>query len=63
MPKLLIKNGRVICPDQGMDRVTSLLIEDARIVAYDVEHADGAQVIDATGLVVSPGLIDLHATA
>jgi dihydroorotase len=60
MPKLLIKNGRVICPDQGLDRVTSLLIEDARIVAYDVEHADGAQVIDATGLVVSPGLIDLH---
>jgi dihydroorotase len=60
MSKLLIKNGRVICPDQGMDRVTSLLIDGGRIAAYDVDHADGATVIDATGKIVSPGLIDLH---
>lgn len=60
MPKLLIKNGRIICPDQGLDRVTSLLIDDGRIAAYDVEHADGATVIDAAGKIVAPGLIDLH---
>jgi dihydroorotase len=60
MSKLLIKNGRLICPDQGLDRVTSLLIEDGRIAAYDIEYADGATVIDATGKIVAPGLIDLH---
>ena len=60
MSKLLIKNGRVICPDQGLDRVTSILVDDGRIAAYDVDHADGAQVIDAAGKIVAPGLIDLH---
>ena len=60
MTKLLIKNGRLICPDQGLDRLTSLLIEGDRIVAYDVENAGDAQVIDAAGQIVAPGLIDLH---
>ena len=39
MPNLLIQNGRVIDPSQGMDRVTNLLVADGRIAAYD---ADGA---------------------
>lgn len=60
MAKLLIKNGRVICPDQGLDRTTNLLIEGDRIAACDVDHAEGAQVIDAAGKIVAPGLIDLH---
>lgn len=37
-----------------------MLIDGGRIAAYDVDHADGATVIDATGKIVSPGLIDLH---
>lgn len=60
MSKLLIKNGRLICPDQGMDRVTSLLVEGNRIAAYDVDDASDAEVIDAGGKIVAPGLIDLH---
>ncbi len=59
---LLIENGRVIDPAQGMDRVTNLLISEGRIAAYDVKPEDctGLEVIDATGCIVAPGLIDMH---
>ncbi|MGD9125786.1 MAG: dihydroorotase [Planctomycetia bacterium] len=61
MSKILIQNGRVIDPSQEMDRVTNLLVEDGKIVAYDVEATDSeTQVIDATDRIVSPGLIDMH---
>jgi dihydroorotase len=63
MPRLLITNGRVICPAQGIDRVASVLVEDGRIAALDAAidatpHGD-QRVIDATGRIVAPGLIDL----
>jgi dihydroorotase len=58
--KLLIQNGRVIDPSQGMDRVANLLIADGRIAAYDAPAGDDARVLDATGKIVSPGLIDMH---
>jgi dihydroorotase len=64
MPRTLIRHGRVIDPGQALDRVMNLLIEDGRIVAYDVEsfrESPGDQVIDAKGLIVAPGLIDLNA--
>lgn len=60
MAKLLIQNGRVIDPGQSMDRVTSLLIEDGRIVAYDAAPQGDETVLDASGKIVSPGLIDMH---
>jgi dihydroorotase len=61
MPRLLIQNGRVICPAQSLDRVTSLLIEDGRIVSLDAEGGRGDEkVIDAAGKIVAPGLIDIH---
>ena len=61
MPKILIQNGRVIDPSQEMDRVTNLLVEEGKVVAYDVEPTgDESQVIDATDKIVSPGLIDMH---
>ena len=36
MSNLLIKNGRVICPSQGIDRVTNLLIVEGRIAALEI---------------------------
>jgi dihydroorotase len=64
MNKLLITNGRVIDPSQNMDRVTNLLVVDGRIAAYDAPFdsvADGtAEVINAAGRIVAPGLIDIH---
>ncbi len=60
MSRILIRNGRVIDPSQQMDRVTNLLIADGRIAGYDAESADGCEVIDGSGKIVAPGLIDIH---
>jgi dihydroorotase len=59
MSSILIRNGRVIDPRHGVDRITNLLLRDGKVAAYDA--ADGAHtVIDATGKIVAPGLIDMH---
>lgn len=60
MSSILIKNGRVIDPSQNMDRVTSLLIEGGRVAACDAPDAYYDEVIDATGKIVTPGLVDMH---
>ena len=60
MPSILIQNGRVIDPSQQMDRVTNLLIADGRIAAYDARPTGQETVLDATGKIVAPGLIDMH---
>ncbi len=60
MPNLLIQNGRVIDPSQGMDRVTNLLVADGRIAAYDATPSGQETVVDAAGRIVTPGLIDMH---
>jgi dihydroorotase len=60
MTKLLIKRGRVIDPSQRVDRVTNLLIEDRRVAGIDVQDNAAGDVIDATGKIVAPGLIDMH---
>jgi dihydroorotase len=61
--KLLIANGYLIDPTQGLNGGKNLLIEDGRVAAL-LAHNDGvpegAEVFDATGLVVAPGFIDLH---
>ena len=59
--KLVIRNGRVICPLTGQDHVADVLIADGRIAGVG-EHlaAPGAETLDATGLVVAPGFIDMH---
>lgn len=61
MKRLLIRNGRVICPASGHDGVADVLIEDGRISGVGADlTAEGAEQIDATGLVVAPGFIDIH---
>jgi dihydroorotase len=58
---LLIANGRVIDPSQGLDRTTNLLIDDqGKIVGCDVSGHDHTDVLDARGKIVAPGLIDMH---
>ncbi len=59
--KILIKNGRLIDPANNIDTVQDVLIEDGRIsqLAVGIDASD-AEVIDATNLLVTPGLIDLH---
>ncbi|MFM7226849.1 MAG: dihydroorotase, partial [Betaproteobacteria bacterium] len=60
---IVIKQGRVIDPANGIDEIKDVFIVDGRIAAIDQAPAGfhGDQVIDATGLVVSPGLVDLSA--
>ena len=58
-----IRNGRVVDPGNGVDRITSLFIANDRVAALDTAPAgfSAARVIDAGGCVVCPGLIDLGA--
>ena len=61
--RLLIQNGYVIDPSQGINTGKNLLIEDGRIVGllgYSDSVPDDVEVFDATGLIVAPGFIDMH---
>lgn len=59
--KLLLKGGRVINPAEKFDKIADVLVEDGKIKEIGENlAADGAEVYDATGKVVTPGLIDLH---
>jgi dihydroorotase len=62
MMNLLIQNGRVVDPSQGLDAKLDILIEDGVIAKVDkkLRAASGIETLDATGLVVTPGFIDLH---
>jgi len=59
--RILIKNGRVIDPEKGMDAVNDVFIVAGKIVAIGTgpDGFQANQVIDAKGLVVCPGLVDL----
>src|ERR1700685_3111912 len=61
MARLLIKNGRVIDPASRHDGVADVWIEDGVIKGVGANlTAAGAEVFDATGLIVAPGFIDMH---
>jgi len=60
MSRTLLQNGRVIDPSQQLDRITNVLIENGRIAAYDVGPTGQMQVMDVSGKIVAPGLIDMH---
>ena len=60
---LVIVKGRVVDPETGLDGVRSIGIKKGRIAAISSTPLRGRSVIDATGLVVAPGFIDLHSHA
>jgi len=61
LASLIIKNGRVIDPTQKLDQVSDVYIEDGKVsrIASDLQ-APACQVLDASGLIVAPGFIDIH---
>jgi dihydroorotase len=62
MRPILIRGGRILDPSRNIDGVADLLLSDGRVEASgrSLGAPDGALVLDARGLVVAPGLIDLH---
>src|ERR1035438_3027595 len=61
MSQLLIKNGRVIDPASATDMLADILIRDGAIAAAGAGlEAPGAEIFDASGLIVAPGFIDMH---
>ena len=62
---LVISNGRVIDPANGLDAQLDIAISGGKIAAVEsnIDTSATKRVVDATGLVVTPGLIDLHVHA
>ena len=59
----LLRGGRVICPASGIDGIRDVAIRNGRIAAVqpDILPTSAKEVIDVTGKLVLPGLIDTHA--
>lgn len=57
-----IRGARVLDPVSGRDEELNLLIEDGKIVSVDtvLDERDGIEILDAAGLVLAPGLVDIH---
>lgn len=61
MSKLLLKGGRIVDPAQNIDIIADLLVEDGKIAAVaEAITADDAVEKDVSGLIVAPGLVDIH---
>lgn len=61
MSRLLVRNGMVVDPSQGINKICDVLIEDGVVLKIQPNISDSTdKVIEAKGLVVTPGLIDMH---
>jgi cytosine/adenosine deaminase-related metal-dependent hydrolase len=58
----ILRGGRVVDPGTGTDTVADVLVRGRSVaaVAPDIGHVDGATVLDVHGMIVGPGLVDLH---
>lgn len=65
MDKMIIRNGRLINPENQVDEIADLFIENGKIKkiakSIDINQNETIRSIDATGKWVLPGLIDMHA--
>src|SRR5262245_16887440 len=57
---LVIRGGRVMDPETGLDKPLNVAISAGRIARISPDPLTGTRTIDAHGLVVAPGFIDLH---
>ncbi len=67
MKPILIRGGRVVDPSSGLDADRDLLLKDGRVSAIEASgklngaaKQEGAEILDAKGLIVAPGLVDIH---
>ena len=63
MQPILLRGGRVIDPASALDAARDVLLRDGKVAAIEAPgkvRAAGAEVVEAKGLVVAPGLIDIH---
>jgi len=60
MPELLIKNGRIIDPANGIDTVGDIMLRNGVVAEIGKVSSTAKKVIDADGKLVVPGLIDMH---
>ena len=62
MKPIVIRGGRVIDPATGHDAVADVVLQDGKVAGIGKGQGtpDGAEVLDAKGLVVAPGFVDLH---
>ena len=59
--KILIKNGQIVDPSQSLNKKADVLVEDGRIAQIAPQISAACErVVDASGLTVIPGLIDMH---
>src|ERR1700694_2455554 len=57
---VVISGGRVMDPESGLDAIRNIGVRDGKIVAISTQPLRGHHTLDARGLVVAPGFIDLH---
>lgn len=64
MTAIAILNGRLIDPAAGVDAAKDILFKDGRVAEIagpdKLKNKNGAEILDASGLVIAPGLIDIH---
>jgi dihydroorotase len=64
MSSMLIRGGRLIDPAEGVDALKDVVLKDGRVVEIastgKAKVDSGAEIIDASGMVVAPGLVDIH---
>ena len=58
--RIVIRGGRLIDPERGVDQTGDILIEDGKIQAVGEVEVSDAETLDAKGLVVAPGFFDIH---